>query len=109
MEIKNVYDMSVANVQKVAKTASQPQEPANTKQVSSKGSSKDTVSISAEASFKSKLNNVTKSYVTSARSIDSVSQTRMNTLKESYSGDNCPVSSINIATSMMQSVCGYGI
>lgn len=110
MDIKNIYDVAVPNITKIEKTANfSPEQAEKTSITKVSKSSKDTAVFSAEASFKSKLNEISKTYASSSKEVTSISEARMNTLKQAYSGDNCPISSYNIATSMVQSVCGYNI
>lgn len=108
MEIKKMYDLPISNnVTKTAKPVTFSYDNINTPKKSE--NSKDTVNISAEASFKSKLNSEVKSYASLASDFSSTSSARIESLKKAYSNDACPVSSIDIARAMSRSVCGYNI
>lgn len=110
MDIKNIYEVTKPNMPKINnKIVTHTQENINQATTSKHIKSKDTVNISAEATFKSKLNFEVKKYVNSAGDINGVSESRINDLKQAYSGDNCPISSLDIAQSITRAVCGCNL
>lgn len=108
MDIKKIYEMPMSS--SVSKATKPSSFSCDTVAMPKKTEcSKDTVNISAEASFKSMLNNEVKKHSVNASDFSQVSTTRINNLKEAYSNDKCPVSSMDIARAMTKSVCGYTI
>lgn len=68
----------------------------------------DQVLISSGASFKARLDNVSKVYASQAKEQCTVSSVRLNELKELYKGDEIPVSSTEVAGAIMGTVLGRG-
>ena len=64
----------------------------------------DTVEISSNGSFKAELGTYSKAYETHSK--QDASQERVEQLKVSYAGDNCPVSGTDIATAIMKYTFG---
>lgn len=64
----------------------------------------DTVEISHDGNFKSELGTYSKAYETHSK--QDASQERIEQLKVSYAGDNCPVSGTDIATAIMKYTFG---
>lgn len=64
----------------------------------------DTVDLSSEASFRATLAASARSYA--AQSTQSVSAERIAALKQTYAGDNVPVSGGDIASSIMRAALG---
>ncbi|MFI3114680.1 MAG: hypothetical protein R3Y12_00890 [Clostridia bacterium] len=113
MDIKNIYDVSVSNIPKVTKTTNSVygkqenyEKPVKAEKANS---GHDTVNISSEATFKSNLSKEVKKYVAEENAIASSTSVKLDNLKQLYNGDNCPISSSDIASSIMKSVCGYAV
>lgn len=101
MEVNRVQDLypyrPVGNVGRQA--------PSESIQSGHEGSAEgDVVKISPEASFRAKLDGVAKNYATAARSNEAGQQARVESLKEKYQGDNCPVSGYDVATALMNTI-----
>ncbi len=60
----------------------------------------DTVEISSDGNFKSELGTYSKTF--EAQSKQSTAQGRIEQLKSAYAGDNCPISSVDIASAIMK-------
>jgi len=102
--IQNYYRMqATANTANAAKKT--PIEE-NTTSIT-EGRTTDTIEISSKASFKSELNTYTKA--SAAKNNAEVSDERIANLKQQYQGDSCPISSSDIATSIISGILGPGI
>jgi hypothetical protein len=64
----------------------------------------DKVDISPDGNFKSGLNTYSKKVETEAKS--SASQEKIEQLKTTYAGNNCPTSSVDIASAIMKYALG---
>lgn len=64
----------------------------------------DTVDISSNGSFKAKLGTYSKTF--EAHSKQAASQERIEELKTAYTGDNCPVSGVDIASAIAKYALG---
>ena len=100
--IKDVYQMRAANG---LNKASKPVE--STSAPEKEAGSVDMIKISPEAAFKHKMSAATKQYASAM--VDGPSAGRIATLKAKYAGDNCPVSSAEIAGSILGRVFGSNI
>lgn len=98
--IQNYYRMQTA-----ATTANSKKTPIeeNTTSVT-EGRTTDTIEISPEASFKSELNTYTKACA--SKNAEGVSDERIAQLKQKYKGDSCPISSSDIASSIISGILG---
>ncbi|MCI8600805.1 MAG: hypothetical protein HFE45_04335 [Oscillospiraceae bacterium] len=65
----------------------------------------DSVRISPEGAFRAKLNTALASCV---REASSVPKGRMEQLKASYQGDQCPIPAQDTAAALLSRVCGAG-
>jgi len=98
--IQNYYRMQTAtNTANAKKTPIEE----NTTSIT-EGRTTDTIQISSEASFKSELNTYSKSCA--AKNTERVSDERIAELKQKYQGDSCPISSSDIASSIISGILG---
>lgn len=67
---------------------------------------RDVVAISPEASFRAKLDSLSKGYAAQGKAVEASSGDRVQALKAQYQGDNCPVSGYDVARAVYASVCG---
>ena len=65
---------------------------------------KDTVDISSDGNFKAELGTYSKTF--EAHSKQDASKGRIDELKTAYTGDNCPVSSSDIASAIVKYTFG---
>ncbi len=100
MEIKGVFDRYKMNTQ-----LSINNKPAvKSEEVSEKKKempTKDTISVSSSASFQTAYSKEVKASINAVKSEINVSEARLNSLKELYKGDNCPTTSDEIASAIM--------
>ncbi len=66
----------------------------------------DVIDISAGGSFKARLDAEVKRMSQQLESAPQTSTARIAQLREQYSGDNCPLSSNDIAAAVLEKVCG---
>ncbi len=109
MDIKSIYESN-----KLFKNNNQPKlvksyEKVYTNNDSYASDNTDTVKISAQASFKQNLDVKVKEYAKAAAVSGTLSVERLAQLKIDYQGDNCPVSSADVASSILRDVCGHNI
>jgi hypothetical protein len=64
----------------------------------------DTVEISSGGNFKAELGTYSKTYETQSK--QSAAKERIDQLKTAYAGDNCPASSVDIASAIMKYALG---
>ena len=105
MEIKSIYDIqkrlavpsSRSTHVKIEESISVRKEPVNL----------DTINISPNASFQSKLDMETKKYSALAKQSPTTSSERISQIKAQYQGDCCPISGSDVASAILNQVYGY--
>lgn len=102
MEIKGLYSVNrLPASQNSARVTSHAEAKANT---AKETAFSDSVSLSPEAKFKLDLAAASKEYAAEFES--RASSPKIESLKEAYKGDNCPVSSDDIASAILNRVLG---
>ncbi len=103
MEIKSLYDRySFGDISHKSGVSSvKTTESSVSERKTANALKADTISISSTASFQSTHAKEIKQYSAKLKSDLTVSSERLEALKAAYSGDKCPVSSLDIANAMI--------
>lgn len=107
IEIKGIYDsFSVHAAINAGPSMKRTREEESAGVSSASGTTGvDSVRISPEGVFRAKLDTAMKACVQESRAVP---QERLEQLKVSYQGDQCPISARDTANALMQRVCGAG-
>ena len=104
MEIPNFHDIRrVANIS----YRSGSMKSKSTEDIKPTQTDSDSIKISTVGSFQSKLDGYTKQYASVNDSDNAISPSQILHLKTAYSNDNCPVSGVDIAASILTQTLGY--
>ncbi len=101
MEIKGIFDRYKVNSNTKQMTANQVQKPSTVPTEKKEGLTADTISVSSNASVQTTYAKEVKMHATAAKNNIDISSERLNALKLAYKGDECPVSSEDIASSII--------